>query len=98
MAKNGTEPAEPDWKEIYADNPTVSFPGSFITIHPKFNQPTLDALRAYHNHETVVAIRVLIEYRDIFGHAHFTKGCLLHEYGTAMNDFSQCKTGNEIDQ
>lgn len=94
-----TAPPTVEWDQILADNPVVVFPGGFTTFTARFNPFTAVSLDSYKQHRSDMLIRVRIDYRDVFGAAHFTESCSYHSFGTGLTSsaFGACKTGNEID-
>jgi hypothetical protein len=52
----------------------------------------------YRNHEMTMFVHILIRYADIYGRPHWTRVCVKHTFGTALDDVSYCENGNDMDQ
>lgn len=76
--------------------PTGQVDASFTSEpSPNITEPML---RSYNNGVTKVFVQGLLRYTDAFHQAHWTRFRVFHEHGTALNVWSYCETGNDVDR
>jgi hypothetical protein len=100
LVGNGHEPPwvdfppqiEPAPRNIVPPGPfpgrTVSDP---IDVSPQF-------VALYRSNKARLYFQGIIPYKDIFNIEHWTTVCAYHTYGTPLNEFRSCRTGNDIDR
>lgn len=88
----------PNWNLTNAVKTWILHPNSPIDMLvelPNLTRPQIDAYRAK---ETVITVRILVTYRDVFNGDHWVESCVTHKFGDPVNWFPFCKSsGNDFD-
>lgn len=96
------DPPIPDWKTIPTQKGAISFPGTISSLVtetlPAF-EVTPSIVTAYQKPQSSsrIALRVHIEYDDVFGQHHWLETCVRHKNGQGLEAFDQCTTGVGVD-
>jgi hypothetical protein len=96
----------PDWNQMHPSAPFLLFPGDsgrgVIAAFRVQNQEPLrtqqlQSIEAYRQSINRIWVLIHLAYRDVFGRSHHTDTCMYRTFGSALNDFLACDSGNEVD-